>query len=123
MAPFGIGANVVTFSVAAALLGTAALLGRRTSGSKTCPASTPSTGAEGVASLRLMGTLAWLIVALFTLAVELWEYAHGPRHLYPTLSSLANEVLGPGHRIARAVAFVCWGLIGLVIASPPRSRA
>jgi len=56
------------------------------------------------------------------LAVELWELFHSPRNLYPTLSSLANEVIGPGHRIGRALAFVCWGAVGLAMAASPRTR-
>jgi len=68
------------------------------------------------------GTVAWASAMLLFLAVELWEFAHHPRSLYPTLSSMANDLLGPGHRVARAVAFVCWGACGFLIASRPRLR-
>jgi hypothetical protein len=77
----------------------------------------------GDTSLRLRGTITWLLAVLLALAVELWELFHAPRSSYPTLSSLANEVLGPGHRIARAAAFMCWGACGLIVASRPGRRS
>jgi len=74
-------------------------------------------------SLRLRGSLAWLLAVLFGLAVELWELAQSPRRLHPTLSSLLNDLVGPGHRLGRAAAFVCWGACGFVVASRGRRRA
>jgi hypothetical protein len=67
--------------------------------------------------------MAWMLAGGLVLAVELWELFHSPRASYPTLSSLANEVIGPGHQAARAVAFVCWALCGLIVSSRPRRRA
>jgi hypothetical protein len=110
LAPFRFGSSAVTFSVAAAVLATSAVCGRMRR-----PVPDPP-------GRLLPGTLAWLSAALFGLAVELWELLHGPRHLYPTLSSIANDVIGPGHRIARATAFVCWGACGFIVASRPGRR-
>jgi hypothetical protein len=74
-------------------------------------------------ALRSWGALAWLLATLLVVAVELWELFHSPRSLYPTLSSLANAVIGPGHRVGRAAAFVCWGACGLIVVSRPRRCA
>ncbi|MGO9963780.1 MAG: hypothetical protein ACLPUG_10185 [Acidimicrobiales bacterium] len=127
--PFGVEANVVTFSAAAAILGASAALARLR---RPAPAWRESglnlgqpgpTAATGDTSWRLAGLVAWLLAALFVVAVELWELFHAPRSAYPTLSSLANEVLGPGHRVARAAAFLCWGLCGLVVGRRPGRRS
>jgi len=77
----------------------------------------PDSGAVSGVSLRLRGVIAWALAALVVVVVELWELFHAPRSAYPTLSSLMNEVIGPGHRVARAAAFLCWGACGLVVAS------
>lgn len=144
LAPFGIGSSAVTFSAAAAVLAASAICGRRSRPAPEAPpqeAGLPAPGtlatdrsthpdervprapgrAEGP-SLGWRGGLAWLLAALLALAVELWELFHSPRHLYPTLSSLANEVVGPGHRLARAAAFLCWGALGFILATGSRQR-
>ena len=127
--PFGVEANVVTFSAAAAILAVSAALARWR--------RPPPPGREGEVnqgrpgrptaasdtSGRLPGLVAWALAALLIVAVELWELFHAPRSAYPTLSSLANEVLGPGHRVARAAAFVCWGACGMVVGRRPRRRS
>ncbi len=144
MPPFGVESSAATFSVAAATLAASAVLTHRSRpafdlrvrepnlGQPLVPAldSAPARAPAyvpgetiGDTSLRLRGMIAWLLAVLLALAVELWELFHAPRSSYPTLSSLANEVLGPGHRIARAVAFVCWGACGLIVASRPGRRS
>jgi len=136
--PFGVEANAVTFSVAAAMLAMGAALPRRPASdlrgrwpnpdqppvpvAARALARAPADAARD-SSLRVWGLIAWLLAALFAGAVELWELFHAPRSAYPTLSSLANEVLGPGHRVARAVAFMCWGACGLFVARRPWRRA
>jgi hypothetical protein len=114
MPPFRVGSTVVTFSAAAVVLVFGATVVRR---GFPAPVS-PEWG--GAAPFRLAGQLCWLAACLLALSVELWELAHGPRHLYPTLSSIANDVIGPGHRAARAVAFVCWGACGLALSWRPK---
>ena len=116
--PFHAGSSVLLFSVAAAVLATGAVAARSARG------RAPASGAGGSTArdLSVPGTIAWLSAGLFALAVELWEFAHSPRPSFPTLSSLANDVVGPGHRIARTAAFVCWGAAGLVVASRARRR-
>jgi len=112
--PFGVASSAVTFFVAAVVLATGAALARvRPHGPATAVRVRDS-------SLLRLGASAWLIAVGLALAVELWEFAHSPRNLYPTLSSLANDVVGPGHRVARATAFACWGVCGLMIMSRPR---
>jgi hypothetical protein len=144
MPPFGVESSAVTFSVATAMLVTSAVLTHRgnpaldlsvrepnpcppfVQASDSAPVRAPvSAPAEAIrdVSLRLPGMISWLLAVLLVVAVELWELLHSPRSAYPTLSSLANEVLGPGHRAARAVAFLCWGACGLIVASRPRRRA
>ena len=119
MPPFGIESSAVTFSVAAAMLAASAVLAQKYS-----PAlDLPGRASLRDASLRLRGAVAWSLAALVALAVELWELFHTPRSLHPTLSSLANEVLGPGHRVVRTAAFVCWGACGLVVSSRSRRHA
>ena len=133
MAPFGIESSAVTFSVAAAMLGLGAVLARcdnpaldlgepgpARSRALDLAVTRPATSALGDATWRLRGVIAWQLAAAFLAAVELWELFHGPRSTYPTLSSLANEVLGPGHRVARAAAFVCWAGCGLIVVRPSR---
>ena len=139
MPPFRVESSAVTLSVAAAMLVVSALLARRDSRALDLTVREPNLGlppvqardsvasrlpaeTTGNTSLRLRGTIAWLLAALVVVAVELWELFHSPRSAYPTLSSLANDVLGPGHRVARAVAFLCWGVCGLVVASRPGRR-
>ena len=142
MPPFGIESSAVTFSVAATVLAMSAVLAHRSSpaldwrvreasfGQSLDRVPTPDRAparlpAEAIreTSMRLSGTIAWLLAALVFGAVELWELFHAPRSTYPTLSSLANEVLGPGHRVVRAVAFMCWGACGLIVPSRPSRRA
>jgi hypothetical protein len=119
MPPFGIESSAVTFSVAAAMLAASAVLAQKCSPALDLPAGEPVRDV----SLRLRGMVAWSFAALVVLAVELWELFHSPRNLHPTLSSLANEVLGPGHRVVRTAAFVCWGACGLVVSSRSRRHA
>lgn len=127
--PFGVEANAVTFSTAAATLAVSAALARRHQPWTTLREDEANRGrlsppaAARDTSLRLPGLFAWSFAALYVVAVELWELFHVPRSAYPTLSSLANEVLGPGHRVARAVAFLCWGACGLVVARRPGRRS
>jgi hypothetical protein len=146
MPPFGIESSAVTFSVAATVLAMSAVLAHRSSpaldwrvreasfGQSPDRAPTPDRAAARLparlpaeairdTSMRLSGTIAWMLAALVFVAVELWELFHAPRSTYPTLSSLANEVLGPGHRVVRAVAFMCWGACGLIVPSRPSRRA
>ena len=132
MAPFGVESSAFTFSVAAAMLAVSAVaghahsqafdlrvrgpnLGRRRDGASV----PPSADASADTSLVERGVVAWLLAVLLFVAVELWELFHVPRSTYPTLSSLVNEVLGPGHRVARAAAFVCWAACGLIVSSRP----
>jgi len=121
LAPFGAASSVVTFSVAAVLIALGAA-GNISTGLVT-PPDGESLVAVGDTSLRRSGTVAWLLAGGLVLAVELWELFHSPRRLYPTLSSLANEVVGPGHRVGRAVAFVLWGACGLLITGRARRRS
>ncbi len=139
MAPFGVESSTVTFAAAAAMLIVSALPARRNSPALDLTVRGPNLGlppvqapdsvaarfateTTGDTSLRLRGAIAWLLAALLAVAVELWELFHSPRNAFPTLSSLANEVLGPGHRVARAAAFLCWGACGLVVGSRPGRR-
>ena len=135
MAPFAIESSAVTFAVAAAMLGLGAVLARRGNAALDSgepgplrsrfskPAATgPVTTALGDTTLRTGGVIAWLVAVALLVAVELWQLSHVPRSTYPTLSSLANEVLGPGHRVARAAAFVCWAGCGLIVVSRPSRR-
>jgi len=127
MQPFTVESATVTFSVAAVVLVAGALFGHVTHPARdTIPPGAPATygGAPHSrgASLRVIGWLAWFLAITLAVGVELWEFAHGPRRLYPTLSSLVNDVLGPGHRLVRAAAFACWGTCGFVIASRPGLR-
>lgn len=49
----------------------------------------------------------WVVLIAVVLAVELASYFHpGPRSLYPTFSSLANDVLR--HRPVKAAVFFGW---------------
>jgi hypothetical protein len=48
---------------------------------------------------------------------ELASFLHHPRPAHPTLSSLANDVLG--HHPARAAAMVAWLAIGTALARRP----
>ncbi len=132
MPPFGVESSAATFSVAAAMLAASAVLthrsspafdlrvrgpnlGRRRDGAPV----PPSADASADTSLVERGVVAWLLAVLLFVAVELWELFHVPRSTYPTLSVLVNEVLGPGHRVARAAAFVCWAACGLIVSSRP----
>ncbi len=128
MPPFTVESAAVTFSVAAVVLVAGVLFRHPSLPGLEQVAPLPQVAPvvhdghaphPGEAPLRALGSLAWLFAILFAVGVELWELAHGPRRLYPTLSSLLNDVLGPGHRLVRAAAFVCWGACGLVIASRP----
>ncbi len=142
MPPFGVESSAATFCVAAAMLAASAVVTHRSSPAfdlrvreskagqpfvpalDRAPARAHAPGETiGDTSLRLQGMIAWLLAVLLALAVELWELFHAPRSSYPTLSSLANEVLGPGHRVARAAAFMCWGACGLIVASRPGRRS
>jgi hypothetical protein len=120
MAPFGLESSVVTFAVAAGTLGLSAALQSWPSIGLDQPVSRPLTSTDS--SLRSWGTFAWVLAGGLVLAVELWELFHSPRSAYPTLSSLANYVIGPGHRLGRASGFVCWALCGLVVSSRPGPR-
>lgn len=127
--PFGVEANVVTFSAATVMLAVSAALARWQrpplawrEGEVNRGQPGPPTAARDT-SWRLPGLVAWLLTALLVVAVELWELFHAPRSAYPTLSSLANEVLGPGHRVARGAAFLCWGACGLVVGRRPGRRS
>jgi polyferredoxin len=119
MAPFGLSSSVVTFSVAAAVLSLSAISTRRW---RSEPSLAPQSPVGTPARLRGYGLAAWVLVAGLVVAVELWELFHSPRSFYPTLSSLANGLIGPGHRIGRAAAFVCWAVCGLVVSERPRCR-
>ncbi len=122
MRPFRLESSVVTFSVAAVVLVLAAAFDLHRSLPREL-AGNGSTQPVRHEPLRQKGIVAWALAGGLVLAVELWELFHVPRSLYPTLSSLANELVGPGHRVGRGVAFVCWGLCGLVVASRPRRQA
>jgi len=120
MRPFGLESSLWTFSVAACVVAAGTVL--------SALGKVPSSASGGElnaseSSLRGRGTTAWLLAVGLVISVELWQLVHHPRALYPTLSSLANEVIGPGHRLARAVAFVCWGVFGLFVSSRPRRRS
>lgn len=117
MRPFGLGSSLLTFSVAAGVLGASAVSALL---STSAPLSRAVISVDPAGRFRRLGVSAWVTAAGIVLGVELWQLFHRPRSLYPTLSSLANEVIGPGHRVARALAFVCWGACGLVISSRPR---
>ncbi len=124
MRPFTLESATVTFSVAAVVLVAGALyrhLSRPAPGT-VAPVAQGGGPSSREAPLNVVGSLAWLLAILLALGVELWEFAHGPRSLHPTLSSLLNDVLGPGHRVVRAAAFLCWGACGFVIASRPGLR-
>jgi len=121
MHPFGIESSTVTFLVAAALLVVGFALDHQRvlePELSECDAFRPARDT----SLRFRGMVTWVLAVGFVIAVELWELFHSPRSLYPTLSSLANDIIGPGHRVGRAVAFVCWGICGPIVASRPRRR-
>ena len=124
MPPFKLESAIMTFSVAAVVLVAGSIFRQldRPTPDTVGAANSGAVARSGEAPLRVAGSLAWLLAIMFALAVELWEFAHGPRRLYPTLSSLANDLLGPGHRLVRTAAFVCWGACGFVIASRPRLR-
>lgn len=122
MRPFGLESSVVTFSVAAAVLATGAVLDRRRSLAPD-QAEDQTVGRGQDATLRSQGIVSWMLAVGFVIAVELWELFHGPRSLYPTLSSMANDVIGPDHRAARAVAFVCWGACGCFVSTRPGRHA
>ncbi len=117
MRPFAFESSAFTFAVAAAVVAAGVVSTRRRS--RLVPPVCEGGPAPSDASLAFRGAVAWALTAGLALAVELWELFHSPRNLYPTLSSLANEVIGPGHRLGRALAFVCWGAFGLVIVSSP----
>ena len=121
MRPFTLRATTFTFSAAAAIVALGAFSSRggglRSGGIETRSARTGATG------LGRWGSSAWVLAVAFAVAVELWELFHLPRSSYPTLSSIANAVIGPGHRVGRALAFVCWALCGLVLSARPRRRA
>lgn len=126
--PFGVESSAVTLAAGAVvLLAASTMEGRRRAGLFVVDAPTQlGRGMRRVdatdLSLRVPGIIAWSAGALLALGVELWELFHSPRSLYPTLSSMANEVVGYGHHIGRAVAFVCWGACGLLLASRPGWR-
>ena len=137
MPPFGVESSLATFSVAAVMLALSSVLERRRNrglemsergprlarAAPTGPsAATGPSQPSRETSMCLWGRFSWVLAAAFVIAVELWELFHSPRSLYPTLSSLANEVLGPGHRVGRAVAFVCWGACGWIVATRPRRQ-
>ncbi len=71
----------------------------------------PTSGA-----VRVTGTLAWVGVAAAFVGWELAELFRLPRSAHPTLSSLTQPYVGPGHYVARAAAFVAWAAIGWVLA-------
>jgi hypothetical protein len=119
--PFGVESSAITFSVGAAIVMLSAILSHRRGPAKRL--TTHSVSIAEATSFARWGILSWLLAGGLALTVELWELFHSPRARYPTLSSLANEVIGPGHRIARAVAFVCWALCGLIFASRSRRQA
>ncbi|MGD0439466.1 MAG: hypothetical protein ABSB52_02455 [Acidimicrobiales bacterium] len=129
LTPLRAEANAVTFSAAAAILALSAVGGHLSGREQQMRDREPklagprhSLGARDT-SWRPGGFIAWSGAALLVVAVELWELFHSPRSAYPTLSSLANEVIGPGHRPARAAAFVCWGALGFLVAARPGRRS
>jgi len=131
MAPFHFGSSFATLAVGGCLLVAGAATSHSVAGSRYAlggdmqPASSVGLGATrgpALPSRRSWGFASWSMAGGFALFVELWELFHSPRSLYPTLSSLANEVIGPGHRLARTVAFVCWGVGCLAVASLGRDR-
>jgi hypothetical protein len=119
--PFGLASSLFTFSVAAGVLLVGAICSTQwpSAPDPVRPSMPPESRGH---SLRLIGATAWSLAGSLVVAVELWELFHSPRRSYPTLSSLANELIGPGHRAARSVAFVCWALCGLALSARPRHR-
>ena len=67
-------------------------------------------------ALRAAGALAWAGAAAALVAWELAEYFRLPRSAHPTLSSLAQPYIGPGHHAARAAAFAVWAAAGWFLA-------
>ena len=102
------------------MIATGALAGRHNQPVEACEKTRKSELTD--ASLRLYGILAWSLAMALAVAVEMWELLHSPRSRYPTLSSLANDVIGPGHRPGRAIAFFCWAAVGLILTSRPRPK-
>ena len=119
MAPFRVASSATTFSTGAAVLALGAVRNRRT---RPAGYREEVTTKATHTALAHRGAVAWMLAGGLALAVELWELFHSPRSLYPTLSSLANEVVGPGHRLGRTTAFVLWGALGIVIMARTRRQ-
>lgn len=117
--PFGLASSLFTFCVAAGILLLGAIYSTLVPG---VPRAIPPSTQPPERSLRSIGLAAWALAGSLVTAVELWELFHAPRSSYPTLSSLANELIGPGHRAARSVAFACWAICGLALSARPRRR-
>ena len=123
MRPFTLESATVTFSVAAVVLVAGALyrhLSRPAPGT-VAPVAQGGGPSSREAPLNVVGSLAWLLAILLALGVELWEFAHGPRSLHPTLSSLLNDVLGPGHRVVPRRRFSLLGHVRLRDRVPTRA--
>ncbi len=71
------------------------------------PGSKTATGTE---QRGVLGLAVWLLLIGVAVAVQLFNYSDWPRTVYPTLSSLANQVfwLYP----VRLAAFVLWLRLG-----------
>lgn len=119
LAPFRAGSTALTLGAAAVLVALGMLADRSARAPRAAPAVPGSATGRG---LSRAGLAAWAVSLCYAVVVELWEYFRSPRSLHPTLSSLANEVIGPGHRPARACAFVAWGLGCVGLARRPRRR-
>lgn len=104
-APFGVAAYTAVSVPALLLVG--ALVGERLMPARgpwqvrPVPVEHPSEGRSSAV---------WIGLVALALAVELASYFHpGPRSLYPTFSSIADDVLA--HRPLEAAAFLGW-LVG-----------
>lgn len=58
----------------------------------------------------MVGVAVWSVLVVALAAWELFALFHGPRHVYPTASSLLHEV-DRSHPI-RAVLFLAWLAFG-----------
>lgn len=121
LAPFRAPSTALTLAAGAGLVAFGLLADRM---GAPAPEPVPErTGPVAGNALAGIGVAAWTAAVSYAVAVELWEYLQSPRRLHPTLSSLANVVLGPGHRPLRAAAFVAWGIGCVVLARRPRRRS
>ncbi len=74
----------------------------------------PAPHSAPTVSDRDRGRTGWLVVLVAVAGWELAAFLQHPRAEHPTLSSLANELLG-NHPV-RALAMVVWLVVGLRIA-------